>query len=83
MQYEKKDEFGQICRDFDEMRASLQESVQRGSLYDYRAGYEDYQFRGVEDCTWNKTVCSISGICNDVFFFERTGGECYLFLIGG
>ena len=27
MQYEKKDEFGQVCRDFDEMRAYLQESV--------------------------------------------------------
>ena len=29
MQYEKKDEFGQVCRDFDEMRAYLQESVQQ------------------------------------------------------
>ncbi len=29
MQYEKKDEFGQVCRDFDEMRAYLRESVQQ------------------------------------------------------
>jgi signal transduction histidine kinase len=29
MQYEKKDEFGQVCRDFDEMRIYLQESVQQ------------------------------------------------------
>ncbi len=29
MQYEKKDEFGQVCRDFDEMRVYLQESVQQ------------------------------------------------------
>lgn len=29
MQYEKKDEFGQVCREFDEMRAYLQESVQQ------------------------------------------------------
>lgn len=29
MEYDKKDEFGQVCRDFDEMRAYLQESVQQ------------------------------------------------------
>ena len=29
MQYEKKDEFGQVCRDFDEIRIYLQESVQQ------------------------------------------------------
>ena len=29
MQYEKRDEFGQVCRDFDEMRIYLQESVQQ------------------------------------------------------
>lgn len=27
MQYDKKDEFGEVCRDFDEMRSYLQESV--------------------------------------------------------
>ncbi len=26
---------------------------------------------------------SISGICNDILFFERTGSEFYIFLIGG
>ena len=29
MRYEKKDEFGQVCRDFDEMRVYLHESVQQ------------------------------------------------------
>lgn len=29
MQYEKKDEFGEVCRDFDMMRAYLRESVQQ------------------------------------------------------
>lgn len=29
MQYDKKDEFGEVCRDFDEMRAYLKESVQQ------------------------------------------------------
>lgn len=29
MQYDKKDEFGDVCRDFDEMRAYLKESVQQ------------------------------------------------------
>lgn len=29
MEYDKKDEFGQVCRDFDEMRAYLSESVQQ------------------------------------------------------
>ena len=29
MQHENKDEFGQVCRDFDEMRVYLQESVQQ------------------------------------------------------
>lgn len=29
MQYEKKDEFGEVCRDFDEMRSFLKESVQQ------------------------------------------------------
>lgn len=29
MTYDKKDEFGEVCRDFDEMRAYLKESVER------------------------------------------------------
>lgn len=29
MQYGKKDEFGSVCRDFDDMRAYLKESVQQ------------------------------------------------------
>lgn len=29
MEYDKKDEFGQVCRDFDEMRAYLKESVEQ------------------------------------------------------
>lgn len=29
MQYEKKDEFGEVCQDFDEMRSFLKESVQQ------------------------------------------------------
>ncbi len=54
--------------------------MKKKCLYDYRAGHEDHKSGGSKDCIRNETVCPISGICNAIFFSERTGGKFYIFL---